>query len=98
VPSAAVADTDFRWEHRVVTPFATLWRAILGRPRPELVETQVSGVKQQVVEAFAYQQADLLRDQKVTEEQALGAIAERFPEMTPSQVAQALARGMFLSR
>ncbi len=76
---------------------ATLWRAILGRPH-ELVETQVSDARQRVVEAFAYEQADLLRDQKVTEEQALAAIAERFPEMTSNEVAHALAHGMFLTR
>jgi len=50
------------------------------------------------VDAFAYEQADLLRDQKVTKEQALAAIARRFPEMTSSQVAHTLARGIFLSR
>jgi hypothetical protein len=81
-----------------VSPWAMLRRMILGRRAHELVETQLSRVQQRVVDAFGYEQAELLRDNKVTKEDALAAIAQRFPEMTSSQVAHTLARGMFLSR
>ena len=76
---------------------AALRRAIFGRPQ-ELVETQMSDARQRVVDAFASEQAALVWAQKVAEEQALAAIAERFPEMTSNEVAHALARGMFLTR
>ena len=82
----------------MVNLFAWCWRAIFGRARGGLVETQVADAERRVAEAFAYEQADLVRDGKLTKEQALAAIAERFPNMTPSQVTQTLARGMFLSR
>jgi len=75
-----------------------IWRVIIGRGGRGLVETQLSLARQQVVDAFACEQADLLWAQKVTEEQALTAIALRFPEMTSSQVAHTLGRGMFLTR
>ncbi|GAA3775516.1 hypothetical protein GCM10022225_74340 [Plantactinospora mayteni] len=68
-----------------------LWRRIFER-------SQAPRIERKVVEDFAYEQADLLRDGKVTKEQALVAIAERFPEMTPRQVTNALAHGLFLSR
>ncbi|GAA4568147.1 hypothetical protein GCM10023176_21970 [Micromonospora coerulea] len=61
---------------------ARLWPAILRRSRRDLVDVQLSKVNQQVVEEFAYHQADLLRDQLITREDALAAIAERFPELT----------------
>ncbi|MCM0677367.1 hypothetical protein NCC78_22130 [Micromonospora phytophila] len=76
---------------------AALWRAIFGRP-DELIETQVSDARQRTVDVFACEQADLVRDQKVTEKQALTAIAEHFPEMTADEAAHAFARGMFLTR
>lgn len=81
-----------------MSPLAGLWPAILRRSRRALVDVQLSKVNQQVVEEFAYHQADLLRDQLITREDALAAIAERFPELTSGQVAQALARCLFLSR
>jgi hypothetical protein len=75
-----------------------IWRVIIGRGGCGLVETQLSLARQQVVDAFAGEQAELLWAQKITEEQALAAITLRFPEMTSSQVAHTLARGMFLTR
>lgn len=81
----------------MVSLLAALWRAISWRPQ-ELVETEMSDARQRVVDAFAYEQADLVRDQRMTEKQALTAIAERFPEMTAEEVAHAFARGMFLTR
>jgi hypothetical protein len=53
--------------------------------------------EQKVVGAFAYEQASLVRDGKVTTEQALRAIADRFPRLRPEQVEHALAHGMFES-
>ncbi|WP_089012068.1 hypothetical protein [Micromonospora inositola] len=76
---------------------AYLWGVIFGRPQ-DLVEAQTSGAWQRVVDAFSSDQAVLVWDQKITEEQARAAIAERFPEMTSDEVAHALARGMFLTR
>jgi hypothetical protein len=62
-----------------------------------LVETRVHEAEQRAVGAFAYDQASLLRDGELTQEQALTAIAERFPRLTPEQVRQALAHGLFES-
>ena len=47
--------------------------------------------------AFAYEHASLVRDRVLTQEQALAAIAERFPRLNPERVREALARGMFES-
>lgn len=77
---------------------AERWRAILGRPGHDLVKSQLSNVERRTLASFAYEPADLLRDQRVTREQALAAIADRFPELTPKQVARALAQGLFESR
>ncbi|SIN32101.1 hypothetical protein [Micromonospora cremea] len=76
---------------------AYLWRAIFGRPQ-DLVETQTSDTWQRVVDTFSSEQAALVWDHKVTEEQARATIAERFPQMTSDEVAHALARGLFLTR
>ncbi|MGS2617105.1 hypothetical protein ACVCAH_21660 [Micromonospora sp. LZ34] len=76
---------------------AYLWRVIFGRAQG-LVETQTSHARQRLVDDFASEQADLVRDRKMTEEQARAAIKERFPEMTSDEVARALARGWFLTR
>ncbi|MFG2100966.1 hypothetical protein ACGFJ5_10225 [Micromonospora echinaurantiaca] len=76
---------------------ACLWRVIFGRAQG-LVETQTSRARQRLVDEFASEQVDLVRDRKITEEQARAAIAERFPEMTSDEVARAVARGWFLTR
>ncbi|MFE9688651.1 hypothetical protein [Micromonospora sp. NPDC005806] len=76
---------------------AYLWRAIFGHPQ-NLVETQTSDAWQRVVDTFSSEQATLVWDQTITEEQARAAIAERFPQMTSDEVAHALARGLFLTR
>ncbi|MCZ7423636.1 MULTISPECIES: hypothetical protein [unclassified Micromonospora] len=59
---------------------------------------QAPRTDRKAVEDFVYEQADLLRNGKVTKEQVIDVITERFPEMTPRQVTNALARGLFLSR
>jgi hypothetical protein len=74
-----------------------LCRLLLGEPRRGLVETRLEEAEQTVVGAFAYEQASRVRDGEVTREQALAAIAERFPRLGPEQVEQALAHGLFES-
>ena len=74
-----------------------LRRLVTRAPRRGLVETRVREAEQQVVRTFAYEQATLLRDRRVTEEQALAAIAERFPRLSPDQVRRALSHGLYES-
>jgi hypothetical protein len=89
---------DAGWEDAVVITFAKRWLAMLQRRRFESVEIRISDVTKRTLAVFAYEQADLLRDRQVTKEEALAAIAERFPELTARQVSQGLARGLFESR
>jgi hypothetical protein len=86
-----------RLPHHGGMPLERLWHFVLGRPRRGLVETRVDEAEQRVLDTFAYEQADLLRDGRLTTEEALAAIAERFPRLSPGQVKHALARGMFES-
>jgi hypothetical protein len=74
-----------------------LCRLLTGGPRRGLVETRLHEAEQKVVGAFAYEQASLVRDRVLTQEQALAAIAERFPRLNRERVRDALARGMFES-
>jgi hypothetical protein len=62
-----------------------------------MVETRVREAEQRLVRAFAYDQANLVRDGSVTQEQALAAIAERFPQLGPEQVRHAFGQGMYES-
>ena len=48
--------------------------------------------------AVAYQQAEFVRKGDLTREQAMAAIARRFPDLSRRQVARALAQGLFESR
>jgi hypothetical protein len=73
-------------------------RALFGRPQANLVQARLSGMERRVVAAFAYDQADQIRDGALTREQAIAAIAQRFPRLTPAQVRDALARGLQESR
>ncbi|HEX7745166.1 MAG TPA: hypothetical protein VF462_07885 [Micromonosporaceae bacterium] len=78
-------------------PLERLWHAVFGGPRQELVKARRDEAERRVVGAFAYEQADLLRDARLTREEAVAAIAERFPRLSREQVEQALARGLFES-
>jgi hypothetical protein len=71
-------------------------RVVLGGGRP-LPYDQLNQVRRHEVDAFAYQQADLLREGKVTRADAVDAIAERFPKLGREQAARALGRGLYES-
>jgi hypothetical protein len=68
-------------------------RVVLGGGRP-LPHDQLNEARRHEVDAFAYQQADLLREGKVTRAEAVDAIAERFPALGREQAARALGRGL----
>ena len=71
-------------------------RLVLGTGRP-LPNDQLTQARRQQVAAFAYQQADLLRDGKTTRAEAAYAIAKRFPELGREQAARALSQGLYES-
>jgi hypothetical protein len=74
-----------------------LWiRVILrgGRPLPN---DQLNRTRRSEVGAFAYEQAVLLRERRVTRAEARDAIAERFPELSRGQAAQALGHALYES-
>jgi hypothetical protein len=71
-------------------------RLVLGAGRP-LPADQLSHARRQQVAVFAYQQADLLREGKVTRAEAVHAIAKRFPELGREQAARALSQGLYES-
>jgi hypothetical protein len=82
-----------------VTNFATrILCAVFDRLFPGPDEKALLDPKQREIRAFAYEQADLVRADRLTREQALAAISARFPELSPEQVKDALARGWFESR
>jgi hypothetical protein len=71
-------------------------RMVLGGGRP-LAERSTSQARRHEVGAFAYAQADLLRDGRITRAEAIDAIAERFPELSTKQAARALGQGLYES-
>jgi hypothetical protein len=65
-----------------------------GRPLPN---DQLDQARRREVGAFAYQQAEMLREGKVTRGEAVDAIAKRFPELGSKEAARALSRGLYES-
>jgi hypothetical protein len=72
-------------------------RLVLGVGRP-LPTDQLNQARRQQVAVFAYQQADLLREGKITRAEAVHAIAKRFPGLGREHVARALSQGLYESR
>jgi hypothetical protein len=83
-------------DHGAVAGLVAWIRAVLGGGRP-LPNDQLNRARRHEVGAFAYQQADLLREGKVTRAEAVDAIAERFPELGREQAARALGHGLYES-
>ena len=79
-------------DHGAVAGLVAWIRVVLGGGRP-LPNDQLNQARRHEVGAFAYQQADLLREGKVTRAEAVDAIAELGRE----QAARALGHGLYES-
>lgn len=78
--------------------FARALSAVLEWLSTEDGEPELDDARRRDLRTFAYEQADLLRDGRLSRQEALAAIATRFPELSARQVNDALARGLFESR
>ncbi|MEV0719330.1 hypothetical protein [Asanoa sp. NPDC050611] len=74
---------------------AWIW-TVLGGGR-NLTDDQVDRARQRKVGLFAYEQANLLRDGKLSRAEAVDAIAEQFPELGREEAARALNHGLYES-
>jgi hypothetical protein len=91
-----MAEVASTCDHGAMAGLVAWLRVVLGGGRP-LPNDQLNQARRHEVGAFAYQQAELLRDGKATRAEAVDAIAERFPDLSREQAAQALNRGLYES-